>query len=96
MNTPALLAWALVAAITNAATAVPWLPPEDQTYEHAVPGEPGSDPWWRSLDDPALGRLVELGLEHNHDLASAQASVRSARALAAQAGAALAAYRHHH
>ncbi len=68
----------------------PWLPDGDQRYERSVPGEVSSDPWWNSLDDPALERLVELGLRQNHDLASAEAAVRSARALAAQAGAALA------
>jgi NodT family efflux transporter outer membrane factor (OMF) lipoprotein len=73
-----------------AAAEEPWLPADDQRYEQSVPGEVASDPWWRSLDDPDLERLVELGLRQNHDLASAEAAVRSARAMAAQAGAALA------
>ena len=68
----------------------PWLPDDSLSYRQGVPGEVSSEPWWRSLDDPTLERLVELGLAHNHDLASAQAAVTSARAMAAQAGAALA------
>ncbi len=78
----------LAAAV--AAPPEPWLPDAAAHYERAVPGETPSQPWWRSLDDPALARLVELGLAHNHDLAAANAAVASARAMAAQAGAALA------
>jgi outer membrane protein, multidrug efflux system len=80
----------LLLAATLAAPPEPWLPDDEATYSQAVPGEVSSEPWWRSLDDPTLERLVELGLVRNHDLASAQAAVTSARAMAAQAGAALA------
>jgi multidrug efflux system outer membrane protein len=73
-----------------AAPPEPWLPDAELRYEHEVQGEAASEPWWRSLDDPAVAQLVELGLANNHDLAAAQASVTAARALAAQAGAALA------
>ena len=85
--TPLVLASLL--ALGAAAAEEPWLPDEQLRYERAVPGDAPSEPWWRSLDDPTLQQLVELGLAQNHDLASAQAAVHSARAIAAQAGAAL-------
>jgi len=87
--TTSLLTLTLLAA-TLAAPPEPWLPAEDLRYDNEVQGEQPSDPWWRSLDDPALAQLVELGLANNHDLASAQSAVTAARAMAAQAGAALA------
>jgi len=73
-----------------AAPPEPWLPDAELRYDNAVQGDAPSEPWWRSLDDPALAELVELGLDNNHDLVSANAAVTSARAMAAQAGAALA------
>jgi len=85
----ALLGLTLLAA-TIAAPPEPWLPDDDLRYDHEIQGEQASEPWWRSLDDPTVAQLVELGLANNHDLAAAQSSVAAARAMAAQAGAALA------
>ncbi len=86
----ALLLAGMLAVAPAMAGEDPWLPDEGLSYSQGVPGEISGEPWWHSLDDPALERLVVLGLEQNHDLASAQAAVRVSRALAAQAGAALA------
>lgn len=85
----AMLTLTLLAA-TLAAPPEPWLPDDELRYGHEVQGELPSEPWWHSLNDPALAQLVELGLANNHDLAAAGAAVTSARAMAAQAGAALA------
>ena len=87
--TPLALAALLALASADAATE-PWLPDGELRYDNEVQGDLPSEPWWRSLDDPALAQLVELGLANNHDLAAAQSAVTVARAMAAQAGAALA------
>jgi len=84
-----LLTLTLLAA-TLAAPPEPWLPDAELRYDNEVQGEQPTDPWWRSLDDPAVAQLVELGLANNHDLAAAHSAVTAARAMAAQAGAALA------
>lgn len=39
--------------------------------------------WWRSLEDPALSKLVDEALRENHDLRIAQANLRAARAFLA-------------
>ena len=36
--------------------------------------------WWRGFRDPALDELVAIALEHNPDVAAADASIRAARA----------------
>ncbi|MBU6267297.1 MAG: efflux transporter outer membrane subunit [Sphingomonadales bacterium] len=43
----------------------------------SVPAE-----WWRAFGNPALDALVERALQHNADLAAAEATLRQARALA--------------
>src|SRR6185437_16345414 len=44
--------------------------------------------WWELFRSPALNRIVEDGIEHNSDLAAAEAAVRVAQANAlAQRGA---------
>ena len=43
--------------------------------------------WWESFDDPELNRLIETGLESNHNLQQFFARVEQASALARQAGA---------
>lgn len=45
--------------------------------------------WWRAFGDPQLTAAVETALANNVDLAVAEARVREAEGLAAQAGAAL-------
>ena len=47
------------------------------------------DRWWTALQDPLLDELVERSLAGSPDLASAEARVQQARALARAAGAAL-------
>lgn len=48
-----------------------------------------TDGWWQGFGDPALDGLIEEGLKGSPDIAIAAARVRSAEALAQQAGAAL-------
>ncbi|WP_374569753.1 efflux transporter outer membrane subunit [Phenylobacterium sp.] len=49
-----------------------------------------ADDWWRAYGDPQLDKLVDEALADSPDLASAEARVRKADALAGQARAALA------
>ncbi|MCY4428928.1 MAG: TolC family protein [Rhodospirillales bacterium] len=53
-----------------------------------VPGAYEPAEWWRSLDAPALDRIVEAVLDSNHDLIIAVARLEQARAGAGIAGAA--------
>lgn len=58
----------------------------------AASGNPGPESlirWWEQLNDPVLTRLIDAALEANPDLRAAQARVRQARALRAQAAAGL-------
>jgi len=48
-----------------------------------------ADSWWKAFGDPALDQLIDEALENSPDVASAAARIRSADALAQQAGAAL-------
>jgi len=61
--------------------------------EASLPGSPGAqwpgDGWWRDFGDAELAALIEEGLAHAPDLATAAARVRRANAIAGQAGAAL-------
>jgi multidrug efflux system outer membrane protein len=42
--------------------------------------------WWRQFDDPQLDALIERALAANHDIRIAEARLREARALQAEAG----------
>ncbi|MCG8456542.1 MAG: efflux transporter outer membrane subunit [Holophagales bacterium] len=63
-------------------------PPPDQWLGDAEAGEVQVD-WISSFDDAVLAELVREAQEHNKNLRAAAANVSRARALAAQAGAAL-------
>lgn len=57
------------------------------TSAPALASGDAADRWWSALGDQTLDRLVERALSDNPDLASAEARVRQARALAGVAGA---------
>ncbi len=59
-------------------------PVADAAFSDAAP----ADRWWTALGDPVLDALVEHALADNPDLATAEARVQQARALARVAGAA--------
>lgn len=42
-------------------------------------GEPVSPEWWEEFDSPALNQLVQQALQHNPDLAAAQATLEEAQ-----------------
>lgn len=52
---------------------------------HAQQAAPASGPWWRDLPDPALHQLVTTGLQHNPQIAAAQAQARAVGATQGQA-----------
>lgn len=58
------------------------------THDAALDNAAAEDRWWDALGDPVLQQLTEQALASNPDLASAQARVQQARALAKVAGAA--------
>jgi len=58
-------------------------PDADATVTHAAP----ADRWWTALGDPLLDELIERALLGSPDLATAEARVQQARALARVAGA---------
>lgn len=75
------------AALPPAATPAPIVPASGpaQAFDAAVRAD-----WWTAFASPQLDALVTEALAHNNDIASADASLRQARALAgAAAGAAL-------
>ncbi|MEM1106708.1 MAG: TolC family protein [Pseudomonadota bacterium] len=74
-------------AASRAEAALPELPAEFQAAETRIVGQPVG--WIGSFQDPLLTRLVAEAQANNKDLASAAASVSSARALAGVASAAL-------
>lgn len=89
---------ALAAALSGCAAVGPdYRPPEPaapaQWKNSAQLPDAGrkADParWWQSFDDPQLELLIDLALAQNHDLKSAQAQLREARARANLADAAL-------
>ena len=99
LNFAAAIAVALVAAC---AAGPGYQPPDPATLSPAVfstpdpalatggfPGGPPEDRWWQGFSDPVLDGLVAQALASNPDVASAEARVREARALARAAGAAL-------
>ncbi len=60
-----------------------YLPPEDVTFRGGRDGDVPAEAWWTEWS--ALGELVDEGLARNHDLASAQARIIQAQAVAGQA-----------
>jgi NodT family efflux transporter outer membrane factor (OMF) lipoprotein len=56
-------------------------------YSLFTPEGPLRDPWWRSLEDPELDRLIEEALAGDFGIMAAWARLRQARALVVQAGA---------
>jgi NodT family efflux transporter outer membrane factor (OMF) lipoprotein len=58
------------------------------TTDPSLSTGPAVDRWWTTLGDPVLDALVDHALASNPDLASAEARVQQARALARVAGAA--------
>lgn len=62
-------------------------PPPPAPLDTALAGLPLA--WWQGFADPALQRLVELGLRDNLDLASAVQRIREQRALRRQSRGAL-------
>ena len=63
-------------------------PPAAWSAGPAGPAAPASAAaWWRPLADARAAALVDLGLEHNYDLAAAAARVEGALAQARMAGA---------
>ncbi|HJN76549.1 MAG TPA: TolC family protein [Myxococcota bacterium] len=54
------------------------VPAEEFSVE--IPGQATSRPWWDSFEDPTLSALVSEGLDHNLDVAAADARVRAAKA----------------
>lgn len=66
------------------------LPARWSTGDGATPAVSRADPaalaqWWRQLGDPQLDRLIETALAEGKDLRLAQARLRQARAVRAQA-----------
>jgi NodT family efflux transporter outer membrane factor (OMF) lipoprotein len=57
------------------------------THDGALSADAPSDRWWLDLGDPTLDSLIERALADNPDLATAEARVQQARALAQVAGA---------
>lgn len=67
-------------------------PPESLQSAISITGVQGAWPtegWWQSFGDPALSGLIDEALKGSPDITIAAARVRSAEALAQQAGAAL-------
>src|SRR5690606_31037510 len=69
--------WASVSASADAPTSI------------AVNESPVAGAWWRDFNDEVLNRLVDLALERNNDLFSADLRVRRAQLQAALASNAL-------
>jgi len=67
---------------TAPGTAIPAAPAAQGSVAVAQALEPGAavDPhWWRGFGSPALDRLVARALDHNPDLAAAQATLEQAQ-----------------
>lgn len=56
------------------------LPSQYQLVDDNANGEPTTDQWWQTFNDPALNQLVENALARNLDIANADANIRQARA----------------
>lgn len=89
----------LLASVTAGCATVPRLGPapqlrtpaslaSTQTLPEAGTARWPDDRWWTGFGDPQLAALIDEGLANAPDLAQAQARIRSADALAQQAGAA--------
>ena len=98
LNSMAVLALSLTAACTTtsfieqasekARSAIPEIAPEWTALQTRIQGEPVL--WIASLNTPALSALVQEAQKKSPDLKIASARIQKARALAKQAGAALA------
>ena len=90
----AILAAALVAAVSGCATQAPAPAPDAGVPVPAAWSRPatGSAPlaaWWRVFGDPLLTQLVDDAARANTDIGAAQANLRQARALREAAAAGL-------
>jgi NodT family efflux transporter outer membrane factor (OMF) lipoprotein len=94
MRSPALTALSLAAALMASACATPDLGPRpvpatvgpQQLFAGPVAEWPTQD-WWTGYGDPQLSALIETGLKGAPTIAAADARLRRASALAAQASA---------
>lgn len=55
--------------------------PQKEAFAATRPAAQASDAWWTFFEENRLTQLIDIALEHNHDIAQAQANLRAARAV---------------